>query len=163
MWIRQEYKSNKDRFEKPFFLATPSSSGAVGKLKFIQSYAGLGTTVWDGAIALARLFDNQCGGGGGGEREVVLPFSVEGKSVIEMGAGCGLVGIYLQKCHGAKCVVLTDQEISQFEPALLVVALLTSTQVLSGVGKSICEISLQQFALVKSPELPLRAKNSAEQ
>eukprot|EP01135_Chromosphaera_perkinsii_P006163 Nk52_evm6s426 gene=Nk52_evmTU6s426 len=110
MWIRQEYKSNKDRFEKPFFLATPSSSGAVGKLKFIQSYAGLGTTVWDGAIALARLFDNQCGGGGGGEREVVLPFSVEGKSVIEMGAGCGLVGIYLQKCHGAKCVVLTDQE-----------------------------------------------------
>ena len=109
MWLRQEYKPEKQRFEKPFELEIDSNlsderpdlaNRKVKKsvLKLQQSYTALGTTVWDGSIALAKMFDNRA----------VFPLTyLQNCRVLELGAGCGLVGIYL--ClFGAKMTVLTD-------------------------------------------------------
>ena len=112
MWLRQEYKPEKQRFEKPFELEIDSYVPAQRSdrknhelskksvLKLQQSYAALGTTVWDGSIALAKMFDNRA----------VFPLSyLQTCRVLELGAGCGLVGIYLCLL-GAKMTVLTDQQ-----------------------------------------------------
>ena len=110
MWLRQEYKPEKQRFEKPFELEIDSNlndqrsdlaNHEVSKtsiLKLQQSYEALGTTVWDGSIALAKMFDN---------REVFPLSYLQTCRVLELGAGCGLVGIYLCLL-GAKMTVLTD-------------------------------------------------------
>ena len=59
MWLRQEYKPEKQRFEKPFELEidrdllTRQADGRkrefINKsvLRLEQSYTALGTTVWD--------------------------------------------------------------------------------------------------------------------
>lgn len=112
MWLRQEYKPEKQRFERPFELEIDDDLDARrfdGKnqgfskrltLKLEQSYAALGTTVWDGSIALAKMFDS---------REIFPVNYLQKCKVLELGAGCGLVGIYL--CWlGAKMSVLTDQQ-----------------------------------------------------
>ena len=111
MWLRQEYKPEKQRFENPFELEIDSNfnngrsdgrNQEISKkstLKLEQSYAALGTTVWDGSIALAKMFD---------KREIFSTNYLQTRRVLELGAGCGLVGIYL--ClQGAKMTVLTDQ------------------------------------------------------
>lgn len=114
MWLRQEYKPEKQRFEKPFELEIDShpnadrskegsnelSSNIKSIIKLRQSYAALGTTVWDGSIALAKMFDN---------RELFPLHYLQTCRVLELGAGCGLVGIYLCML-GAKTAVLTDQK-----------------------------------------------------
>ncbi|XP_031565859.1 protein N-lysine methyltransferase METTL21A-like [Actinia tenebrosa] len=126
MWVRQEYKPEKARFQKPFEidieLATQkqvhreeeqeeqdaeyyngkqkSENKSTRKIKLEQSYAALGTTVWDGSIALAKMFDNQ----------MIFPQEdFKNYRVLELGAGCGLVGIYLCLL-GAKRTVITDQQ-----------------------------------------------------
>ena len=112
MWLRQEYKPEKQRFEKPFELEIdsniPDQRSDRGNhvlpqksvLKLQQSYAALGTTVWDGSIALAKMFDNRA----------VFPLRyLQTCRVLELGAGCGLVGIYLCLL-GAKMTVLSDQQ-----------------------------------------------------
>ena len=112
MWLRQEYKPEKQRFEKPFELEIDDDHDARrfdGKnqgfstkltLKLEQSYAALGTTVWDGSIALAKMFDS---------REIFPVNYLQKCKILELGAGCGLVGIYLCLL-GAKMSVLTDQQ-----------------------------------------------------
>ena len=112
MWLRQEYKPEKQRFEKPFEFEidkghntqqTNGASQAFSKkslLKLEQSYAALGTTVWDGSIALAKMFDN---------RDIFPSDYLQTCRVLELGAGCGLVGIYLCLL-GAKMTLLTDQQ-----------------------------------------------------
>ena len=112
MWLRQEYKPEKQRFEKPFELEidkkhstqqTNGASQAFSKKSFLkleQSYAALGTTVWDGSIALAKMFDNQ---------EIFPSDYLQTCRVLELGAGCGLVGIFLCLL-GAKMTLLTDQQ-----------------------------------------------------
>lgn len=102
-WIRQEYKNNKDKFEKPFKITIqrglPPRKTDVITLE--QSYSALGTTVWDGSIALAKMFENN----------LRFPQSYLQKChVLELGAGCGLVGIVLSLL-GAKSVVLSDLEL----------------------------------------------------
>lgn len=57
----------------------------------------LGGTVWKGAILLAEWI-------------AAHPELFEQKSVIEMGAGCGLCGVVCAKLCNAKSVVLTDLE-----------------------------------------------------
>lgn len=112
MWLRQEYKPEKQRFEKSFELEIDRNMASVRSdrgnhelskksvLKLQQSYAALGTTVWDGSIALAKMFDNRA----------AFPLSyLQTCRVLELGAGCGLVGIYLCLL-GAKMTVLTDQQ-----------------------------------------------------
>ena len=112
MWLRQEYKPEKQRFEKPFELEINSNlndqrsdlaNHEVFKksvLKLQQSYTAIGTTVWDGSIALAKMFDN---------REVFPLSYLQTCRVLELGAGCGLVGIYLCLL-GAKMTFLTDMQ-----------------------------------------------------
>ena len=112
MWLRQEYKPEKQRFEKPFELEVDDDHDARrvdGKnqafskkltLKLEQSYAALETTVWDGSIALAKMFDS---------REIFPVNYLQKCKILELGAGCGLVGIYLCLL-GVKMSVLTDQQ-----------------------------------------------------
>jgi len=57
---------------------------------------GTALNVWDGAVLLARYLE-------------LLPGKVHSKSVLELGAGCGLVGI-AAGLLGAKEVTLTDLE-----------------------------------------------------
>ena len=113
MWLRQEYKPEKQRFENPFELEVDRGSDAdrsgegdnelyncMPLMKLRQSYTALGTTVWDGSIALAKMFDN---------RDIFPLHYLQECRVLELGAGCGLVGIYLCLL-GAKMTVLTDQK-----------------------------------------------------
>ena len=113
MRLRQEYKPEKQRFENPFELEVDRSSNAdrsgegdnglcnsISLIKVRQSYTALGTTVWDGSIALAKMFDN---------RDIFPLHYLQECRVLELGAGCGLVGIYLCLL-GAKMTVLTDQK-----------------------------------------------------
>ena len=108
MRLRQEYKPEKQRFENPFELEVDRGSDAdrsgeyngVSLIKLRQSYTALGTTVWDGSIALAKMFDN---------RDLFPLHYLQECRVLELGAGCGLVGIYLCLL-GAKMTVLTDQK-----------------------------------------------------
>ena len=112
MWLRQEYKPEKERFEKPFELqfdrglicqrsdGTSQEFSNKTVLKLEQSYAAMGTTVWDGSIALAKMFENQ---------EIFPSHCLHSCRVLELGAGCGLVGIYLCLL-GAKMSILTDQQ-----------------------------------------------------
>ncbi|XP_074628546.1 protein N-lysine methyltransferase METTL21A-like [Acropora palmata] len=112
MWLRQEYKPEKQRFEKPFELeidrdlltrqADDRKREFIDKsvLRLEQSYTALGTTVWDGSIALAKMFDN---------KETFPSHYLQTCRVLELGAGCGLVGIYICLL-GAKMTFLTDQK-----------------------------------------------------
>ena len=123
MWMRQEYKPNKCRFEQPFELEMEVTfdsvsdqltvSGTDGdirekktakskviNLRLVQNYSALGATVWDGSIALAKMFDN---------RDLFPTKYMNNCRVIELGAGCGLVGLYTCLL-GAKQTILTDQQ-----------------------------------------------------
>jgi predicted nicotinamide N-methyase len=101
-WVRQEYKTNKDKFEKPFEICIENGvSGSVTtQLILEQNYQGLGCTVWDGSIALAKMFEN--------DSELIK--NLKRCNVLELGAGCGLVGLTLSHL-GAKFVLLTDMDI----------------------------------------------------
>ena len=59
-----------------------------------QQNAGTGINVWDGALLLAYYLERR-------------PDLVESKRVLELGAGCGLVGL-VAGCLGAQNVLLTD-------------------------------------------------------
>lgn len=103
MWVRQEYKPEKARFQTSYELEIGGDSinepKQKHKVKLEQNYSGLGTTVWDGSIALAKMFDN---------KKLFSNKCLQNSSVLELGAGCGLVGIYLNKL-GAKKVIVTDK------------------------------------------------------
>lgn len=100
-WIRQEYKTNKDKFEKPFKITIENGTfEQTTQLCLEQNYKGLGCTVWDGSIALAKMF----------ESDSQLIKHLRHSTVLELGAGCGLVGLTLL-CLGAKYVLLTDMKV----------------------------------------------------
>ena len=99
-WIRQEYKTNKDKFEKPFKISIENPDGLKTQLVLEQNYQGLGCTVWDGSIALAKMFEN----------DLELTMNLKRFNVLELGAGCGLVGLTLFHL-GAKFVLLSDMDI----------------------------------------------------
>lgn len=142
MWLRQEYKPEKQRFENPFELEVDRGSDAdrsgeyngVSLIKLRQSYTALGTTVWDGSIALAKMFDN---------RDIFPLHYLQECRVLELGAGCGLVGIYLCLL-GAKMTVLTDQKCCVKTLEDNVAANVT------GVGRS--RIKVEEYCWGKSTE-----------
>jgi Lysine methyltransferase len=77
-------------------------------------HAGTGVTVWDGAVLLARYLEAvslQCKNECQGSRPVSssLPLhDVHGRRVLELGAGCGLVGIVASCALRASATLLTD-------------------------------------------------------
>ncbi|XP_032226076.1 protein N-lysine methyltransferase METTL21A [Nematostella vectensis] len=99
MWIRQEYMPEKARYEAPYEIdiERPHKCDKI-RITLAQSPAAIGTTVWDGSIALAKMFDTN---------PEYPPERLRESSVLELGAGCGLVGIYLCLL-GARTTVLTD-------------------------------------------------------
>jgi len=72
------------------------------KICIEESYSSTGTRVWDTAIVMAKLLEQN-------------PSNVYGKNVLELGAGTGLVGLVAARL-GAKSVLLT--EISSTLPSL---------------------------------------------
>eukprot|EP00913_Durusdinium_trenchii_P017307 g16276.t1 len=59
-----------------------------------QEHADTGSSIWDGAVALAKVLE-------------VQPFLVRGRQVLELGAGRGLAGLAAWGL-GAELVILTD-------------------------------------------------------
>jgi len=103
-WKRIQYDAysldsveEKDRFEGTFTL------NVLGKkLHFQQSVVksnnSVGLTVWDSSVVLAKYLERRC---------ELNCNSLNGKTVIEIGAGCGIPGI-VACTLGAKEVILTD-------------------------------------------------------
>eukprot|EP00271_Cylindrocystis_brebissonii_P000848 TRINITY_DN11030_c0_g3_i1.p1 TRINITY_DN11030_c0_g3~~TRINITY_DN11030_c0_g3_i1.p1 ORF type:complete len:299 (+),score=21.91 TRINITY_DN11030_c0_g3_i1:467-1363(+) len=97
-WVwKREGKSDRERFERPY-----THEVAVGGRKCTLiihqarfKEAGFASTVWDSSIVLAKYLER-------------WPHFVEGKRSLELGAGCGLVGI-VAACLGTRSSVLTDQ------------------------------------------------------
>lgn len=75
----------------PVLLGTPVEARAPVQ----QEHADTGRSVWDGALCLAKLLERQ-------------PLLVQGRSVLEVGAGRGVVGLSAALL-GAKEVAMTDQ------------------------------------------------------
>ncbi len=61
-----------------------------------------GTVVWDSSIVFSHLLDQL-------DKLEGLEIGLEGKVCMELGSGCGLVGLTLH-LHNAKHILLTDQE-----------------------------------------------------
>lgn len=81
--------------------------GAVSVRQSRSAVDGLGGFVWNGAFKLCAFLEK--------ERERL----VQGKRVLELGAGCGLPGI-VAATLGASAVVLTDQFTDLLEPNVAV-------------------------------------------
>jgi len=89
-------KSYTEQYVKPFTFEIAGTSVSI-KQKFYDSPQTIGWTVWDGSIVLSKYLEKQ--------------FSknyFQNKRIIELGAGCGLVGI-VAGLLGAE-VVLTDMQ-----------------------------------------------------
>ena len=87
-----------------FYSYTAEDGVTIGNNKTLRVHeesnrknAGTGVNVWDGALLLAHYLDKQ------------LPNLVRNKRVLELGAGCGLVGM-AAGVLGARQVLLTDLE-----------------------------------------------------
>lgn len=100
---RRSILSWKDRFALPY---KPTFPPPIGRLTLTQSpttYApdvtrdpgDTGTTIWDGALVLAAAVAAHPAA------------TVAGRRVVELGSGCGLVGVVAAKA-GAAATVLTD-------------------------------------------------------
>ena len=100
-WQR-EGLSNDARFSAMF---TYHMERQRGTLSIHQSLGGIHSTVWDSSIVMSKFFEHAshvC--------DMMLGTSpFKGKSVLEVGAGCGLVGLALAKL-GSPRVVLSDLE-----------------------------------------------------
>ncbi|KAJ1996190.1 Protein-lysine N-methyltransferase efm6 [Coemansia spiralis] len=62
---------------------------------------GVGSTVWDAGLVLAKYLDWQTSTGS---------LNLAGKTVLELGSGTGLVGITLARLQPDCCVMLSDKE-----------------------------------------------------
>ncbi|KAJ2310770.1 hypothetical protein IWW54_003011, partial [Coemansia sp. RSA 2705] len=62
---------------------------------------GVGATVWDAGLVLAKYLDRQTAEG---------RLDLAGKTVLELGAGTGIVGIALARLQPQSTVVLTDKQ-----------------------------------------------------
>ena len=80
--------------ERPYVYELSSGS----KITLLQNMDGIGTSVWDGSIVLARYLEHLVSQG---------KLDLDGKSLVELGAGCGLVGLSTAAI-GCSRVVLTE-------------------------------------------------------
>lgn len=102
-WLEQrkwkrEHMSDEDRFYRPYrHVLGAGRCSSAPELELEQrpfGPEGFASTVWDSSIVLARML------------EALPPGSFAGKRCVELGAGCGLVGLVL--CAAGADVVLTD-------------------------------------------------------
>ncbi|KAJ2718198.1 Protein-lysine N-methyltransferase efm6 [Coemansia sp. Benny D115] len=82
------------------------SSNASAPVRVLQdptgaSRTGVGSTVWDAALVMAKYLDHQVSRG---------TLDLAGKLVVELGAGTGLVGLALARMQPGCRVVLTDKK-----------------------------------------------------
>ena len=87
--------------------AVPALEDGLGWVDIVVAespgYLGIGGKLWDAALVLMHFLRSpaKCGGG---------RHMVEGKCVVELGAGTGLVGLCCALCLEAKDVLITDIE-----------------------------------------------------
>ena len=104
---KREYKSDHERFHDDYShdLCTlpPHAEGAVRCCRltlkqkpFHIKASGFASTVWDSSIVLSRAI----------ERWVMQEHSISGRTFLELGSGCGLVGLTAAALGGR--VTLTD-------------------------------------------------------
>ncbi|KAJ2458543.1 Protein-lysine N-methyltransferase efm6, partial [Coemansia sp. RSA 2322] len=62
---------------------------------------GVGSTVWDAALVVAKYIERQTDEG---------KLDLRGKTVLELGSGTGLVGIAIGRLHPKSHVVVTDKQ-----------------------------------------------------
>lgn len=92
---KREYMTFEQRHIEPCHHTVVGSRGPVRELSLEQapfSAEGFASTVWDSAVVLAKYLES---------------IDLNGKTVVELGAGCGLPGI-AAVCLGARTVHLTD-------------------------------------------------------
>lgn len=90
---KREFKTDKERYELPYSFELTDGRGCLELAQTPFGPEGFASTVWDSSIVLARMLEHR------GE-------SLLGCRCIELGAGCGLVGL-AAAALGAN-VVLTD-------------------------------------------------------
>eukprot|EP00445_Apocalathium_hangoei_P031160 CAMPEP_0203923696 /NCGR_PEP_ID=MMETSP0359-20131031/63543_1 /ASSEMBLY_ACC=CAM_ASM_000338 /TAXON_ID=268821 /ORGANISM="Scrippsiella Hangoei, Strain SHTV-5" /LENGTH=243 /DNA_ID=CAMNT_0050851803 /DNA_START=25 /DNA_END=753 /DNA_ORIENTATION=+ len=78
--------------------APPEASEELGCRT--EAGSATGATVWDSSVVVSRLLQASAGSGG--------PFDVRGRSVVELGTGCGLVSCVAWQL-GASRVTATDR------------------------------------------------------
>mmetsp|Transcript_8757 Transcript_8757/g.29077 ORF Transcript_8757/g.29077 Transcript_8757/m.29077 type:complete len:638 (-) Transcript_8757:266-2179(-) len=84
-WAR-EHKSDTDRFERDYTHQLTAGSRLVGLRLQQRPFSALGfaSTVWDSSVVLSKAIERWAARGSAG---------LAGKVVVELGAGCGLVGL----------------------------------------------------------------------
>ncbi|KAJ2744670.1 Protein-lysine N-methyltransferase efm6 [Coemansia sp. BCRC 34301] len=88
-----EYELGISRAEASPVRVLQDSTGATG--------CGVGSTVWDSGLVMAKYLDHQTRLG---------KLDLSQKTVVELGSGTGLVGIALGRLHPECKVVLTDKQ-----------------------------------------------------
>mmetsp|Transcript_25216 Transcript_25216/g.54876 ORF Transcript_25216/g.54876 Transcript_25216/m.54876 type:complete len:296 (-) Transcript_25216:193-1080(-) len=92
---KREHLSDSERFGQPYYYPSETSTGpemlCIKQAPF--SVEGFASTVWDSSIVMAKHIEKVAG-------------AFKGKRCVELGAGCGLVGVVLARV-GAE-VTLTD-------------------------------------------------------
>ncbi|KAJ2485909.1 Protein-lysine N-methyltransferase efm6 [Coemansia sp. RSA 2050] len=88
-----EYELELSRANTPLVRLLQDASGATG--------CGVGSTVWDAGLVLAKYLDRQTSLGN---------LDLSGKTVLELGSGTGIVGIALGRLHPQCQVILTDKK-----------------------------------------------------
>eukprot|EP01101_Sappina_pedata_P002648 TRINITY_DN12867_c0_g1_i1.p1 TRINITY_DN12867_c0_g1~~TRINITY_DN12867_c0_g1_i1.p1 ORF type:complete len:297 (+),score=129.54 TRINITY_DN12867_c0_g1_i1:33-923(+) len=92
-WHRMK-QSYTEQYVKPFEFDVAGKTISI-KQKFYSTEETLGWTVWDGSLVLTKYL------------EIHYKDSLSSKRIVELGAGCGLVGLGAYAL-GAKEVVMTD-------------------------------------------------------
>ncbi|KAJ2414318.1 Protein-lysine N-methyltransferase efm6 [Coemansia sp. IMI 209128] len=87
------YELELSRADAPLVRLLQDASGATG--------CGVGSTVWDTGLVLAKYLDHQTSLGN---------LNLSGKTVLELGSGTGIVGIALGRLHPQCQVILTDKK-----------------------------------------------------
>ncbi|KAI9020323.1 putative methyltransferase-domain-containing protein [Hyaloraphidium curvatum] len=79
-----------------------TSLAPLSVLQRASGEGGIGTTVWDSALVLSKYLERLCRDGNASE-------SLDGKKVIELGCGTGLVGLVAKRLWPGAEVALTDK------------------------------------------------------
>lgn len=90
---KREYKSDSERFEKPFIYTLQEGRRLTLHQKPFQE-PGFASTVWDSSIVISKLFERH-------------PEHIQGRRCLDLSAGCGLVACVLSHLH-PNTIVATD-------------------------------------------------------